>query len=403
MYIKRTLQERLRSASEWFRVVMVTGPRQVGKTSLMKHVMEPGRNYVTLDDLQARQLAQSDPLQFLQIYKAPLLIDEVQYAPQLFPYIKMIVDNDQTNGQYWLTGSQQFRLMKNVTESLAGRVALLDLQGLSQGEKAGDPTRGAFVPSHTITDTRVSKETDVNQIYAQILEGSFPAVFGKESSFRRDFYSSYVRTYIERDVRDISKVIHEHDFVTFLKVAAARTGQLLNYSDVARDVGVSVMTIKAWISILETCGLIYLLQPFYRNLTKRLTKTPKLYFLDTGLVCHLCGFTTMESVRDGIMDGALLETYAVSEILKSYWHNGETPHLTFYRDTDKREIDLIIEQQLIHPIEIKKTASPTQAHTKNFAVLEQLGVQVGTGAIVCLYPTASAISRQIRIVPLGLI
>jgi uncharacterized protein len=333
MYFKRTLSESLQKASKTFPIVFITGPRQVGKTTLLEQCSQEDRVYVTLDDTEIRALAKRDPALFFQRFKAPLLIDEVQYAPELFPYLKMIADKEKKTGIFWLTSSQQFHLMKNISESLAGRVALLDLQGLSQCEKFNKPVRFPFLPANNLEKV---VELDLKSVYEIILKGSYPALYAQENIDIKLFYSSYLRTYLERDVRDLLNISDEQKFVTFLKVAAARTGQLLNYADIARDVDVSQNTVKSWISILQTSGLIYLLQPYYTNITSRAIKTPKLYFLDTGLCCYLTGWSTSETLETSAMSGAIFETYVVSEILKSYWHNGKQPQLYFYREKEKK-------------------------------------------------------------------
>jgi predicted AAA+ superfamily ATPase len=399
MYFHRTLSKILRNATATFPVVLLTGPRQTGKTTLFEKNREQSRTYVSLDDPQVRGLAQTDPNLFLQTYKRPLFIDEVQYAPGLFPYIKMIVDREKKNGLFWLTGSQQFHLMKNVSETLAGRVAILELQGLSQSEKRFDPDSPPFLPDNL---QKRHRPTDVQQLYQRILHGSFPALFANENMDRSIFYASYLKTYIERDIHQLIRVVNEHAFLRFLKVTAARTGQLLNYSDMAKDVEVNMNTLKAWLSVLETSGLVYLLQPYHTNITNRVIKTPKLYFLDTGLCCYLSGWSNAEALSTGAMNGAILETYVVSEVLKSYWHNGKQPSCYFYRDKEKREIDLLIEQNgLLYPVEIKRTASPTTSHTKHFDVLAKLGIPIGKGAMVCLYEQAIPLNNMVNIIPVG--
>jgi len=399
MYLNRTLNETLQKANKTFPVVFITGPRQVGKTTLLEHCSQEDRVYVTLDDPQIRMFARKDPALFFQTYKPPLLIDEVQYVPELFPYIKMIADREKKMGLFWLTGSQQFHMMKNISESLAGRVAILDLQGLSQGEKFNKPFRLPFLPTNNLEKVA---DLDVKSVYELILKGSYPALYAQEGVDRRLFYSSYLRTYLERDVRDLLKVSDEQAFITFLKVAAARTGQLLNYADMARDVEVSQNTIKSWISILQTSGLIYLLQPYYTNITSRAIKTPKLYFFDTGLCCYLTGWSTSETLEASIMSGAILETYVVSEIIKSYWHNGKQPQIYFYRDKEKKEIDVLIEQDgKLYPIEIKKSATPTTKDIKNFSVLDSISKPRGQGAVICFSNNYLPLTEDVTVVPIS--
>ena len=399
MYFKRTLSESLKNTSKTFPVVFITGPRQVGKTTLLEHCSSEDRTYVSLDDPQIRILAKNDPALFFQRYKIPVLIDEVQYAPELFSYIKMIADKEKKQGLFWLTGSQQFHLMKNISESLAGRVAILDLQGLSQSEKFNKPFRPPFLPANNLEKVA---DLDLKSVYEIILKGSYPALYAREDIDRRLFYSSYLRTYLERDVRDLLKVSDEQKFVTFLKVAASRTGQLLNYADMARDVEVSQNTIKAWISILQTSGLIYLLQPYYNNITSRAIKTPKLYFLDTGLCCYLTGWNTPETLETGAMSGAIFETYIVSEIIKSYWHNGKQIQIYFYRDKEKKEIDILIEENgILYPVEIKKSANPTIRDIKNFSVLDSILKTKGQGAIICFSNNYLPLTSEVMTIPVS--
>ncbi|MDR1134134.1 MAG: ATP-binding protein [Synergistaceae bacterium] len=398
MFFERTLGRRLESINASFPIILITGPRQVGKTTLFEKYRSEDREYVSLDDLQERNMAQNDPALFLQMHKPPLFIDEVQYAPQIFPYLKMTCDRTRRKGLFWLTGSQQFRLMRNVSESLAGRVAILDLQGLSQAEKLRRRVTPVFSPDIEFAPPII----DAKGVFKLLARGSFPALYGDEAIASDLFYSSYVRTYIERDVRDLVKVTDEHAFLTFMRVLSARTAQLLNYTEVAGDVDVSVNTVKSWMSVLETSGLVYLLRPYFNNLTSRAIKTPKLYFMDTGLCCYLNGIKTAESAFDSPIGGALLETYVVSEILKSHWHNAQSPFLYFYRDRNQREIDLIFEQNgLVYPVEIKKSANPSARDIRNFAVLREIGKTPGKGAVVCLNDKIFPLNRDVNIIPAG--
>jgi predicted AAA+ superfamily ATPase len=399
MYFDRTLSNIVKNANLTFPVVLITGPRQVGKSTLFEKICEPDRTVLTLDDPKILALAKNDPALFLQTYKPPLFIDEIQYAPELFPYIKMAVDREKRKGMFWLTGSQPFHLMERVSESLAGRVAILELQGLSQAERFG--RQGiAFVPDTLHADNRPS--LPVNDVYELILKGSYPELNATPDMKRNLFYSSYLKTYIERDIRSLANITDERRFIQFISVVAARTAQLLNYDDMAKDVGASVNTIKMWISLLETSGLIYLLHPYHNNLTNRLIKTPKLYFLDTGLCSYLTGWDAIETISAGAMNGAFLETYVISEILKSYLHTGENANFYFYRDKEKREIDLLIERNgKYYPIEVKRSASPSNDDVRHFNVLEKLQIPAGKGAIVCLYEQLLPLNRDVDIVPIS--
>jgi hypothetical protein len=396
MYYKRTLSKSIRKAGDFFKVVLLTGPRQVGKTTLLEHIKEPGRAVVSLDEMDILSLAREDPALFFERFPPPVLIDEVQKAPGLFPHIKAAVDKSPKKGQFWLTGSHQFDMMKNVSESLAGRVAVLDLQGFSQAEKEGDDTRPAFMPDLPLNTRR--PVWGVEKTFDALVKGSFPQLF--DGTPPRLFYSSYVRTYIERDVRALVNIANGQTFLKFLKIAAARTGQLLNYNNMARDLEASVNTVKSWVSVLEATGLVFLLPPYYRNLTKRALKTPKMYFWDTGLCCYLTGITTGKMAMDHPICGALFETYAVSEILKSHWHNGERPFAHYYRDAAGVEIDLLLEAEgRLWPVEIKQTASPDAKMVRAFDVIPRN--ERGKGALVCLAPRFIPMNTEVNIIPMG--
>jgi len=403
----RTLARTLHAISASFPVLMLTGPRQVGKTTLLEMCAQDApRRYVTLDDLDARALAQSDPALFLQTWPAPVTIDEVQYAPQLFSAIKMQVDRAQTNGQFWLTGSQKFPLMRGMTESLAGRVAIVDLLGLSQAELNGRADASKpFVPTaEWVAHARqYAQPKPLMAVFERIWLGAYPRLHaqGDQAPLVRDvFYRSYIQTYIQRDVQDVLKVSDQTAFNRFLIAVAARTGQLLNVASLARAVDIDHKTAKAWLSVLETSGLVYLLQPYHSNLTKRLVKAPKLYFLDTGLAAYLTRWPNAASLEAGAMSGALLETWAVSEILKSYWHNGREAPLTFYRDADQQEVDLIVEAaDALHPVEIKKTASPSHNAKRHFTVLDKLNKSVGPGAVLCFVERDVPLSTEVTAIP----
>lgn len=405
MHKKRTLAATINQVSNTFPVLLLTGPRQVGKTTLLEDCAAQERRYVTLDDLEQRAIAQTDPALFLQIHNPPLIIDEVQYAPQLFGVIKMAVDKDKRPGSFWLTGSQKFHLMQGVVETLAGRIAILDMLGLAQIEMRDRAANSRpFLPTTEWIEHARSQATvmGIMDVYRTIWRGSFPKVALNDDAPRDIFYSSYIQTYIQRDVRALTRVGDEMAFARFLRAAAARTGQLINYADMARDVDVDMKTIKSWLSILETSGLVYMLQPYHNNVTSRLIKTPKLYFLDTGLCAYLTQWSTPETLEAGAMSGAILETYILAEIIKSYWHNGKSAHFYFYRDRDQKEIDLLIEQDgQLHPIEFKKSASPSLTAAKSFSALDKLGCVIGPGAVVCLKEIDVPLSRKVTAIPVG--
>ena len=410
MYLHRTIEQSVIDASGHFPVLLLTGARQVGKTTLLRHLGEQSatgqnRTYVTLDDPLVRSLAKQDPPLFMQRFPAPVLIDEIQYAPELLPHIKMAVDNDKRPGQFWLTGSQQFHVMKDVSESLAGRVAIIQLFGLSRQELQGQgKSQKPFIPDAELFRSRSANNQKLLELYTSIWRSSFPAL-AKDGGVDRDlFLSSYVQTYLKRDVRDLAQVGDEMTFLRFLRTCAARTGQLLNMSDMARDVGISPNTARKWLSILYASGIIHLLEPWFNNVTKRLVKSPKLYFLDTGLAAWLTEWSSPETLEAGAMSGAVLETWIFGELLKSWQHNGLRAPFYYYRDTDQKEIDLLIVQDgTVYPVEFKKTASPDKSMVRHFSVLQKLGMPVGTGAVFCLAQQALPLDRDTWSVPVGFI
>ena len=404
MYIERTIEKAIKQASNFFPVVLITGPRQIGKTTVFENYESKSRNYVSLDTLEEQELAKQDPRRFLERHQAPLLIDEIQYAPELFPYIKSIVDKEKKKGMYWITGSQQFNLMANVTESLAGRVGILNLQGFSQTEKDNMPDTLPFLPTEKLLKAKEKTNRVTKDIFHRILKGSYPALFKGSDKDWKLFYDSYMQTYIERDVKQIINVSNELMFANFMKVLAARTSQLLNYANIASEVGINETTVKSWLSILQTSGLIYLLHPYSNNLTNRVIKTPKVYFLDTGLACYLTKWNTSETLESGAFSGAILETYAISEILKSYWHNGESPAIYFYRDKDKREVDIILEENgKLYPLEVKQKTNPNADDTKNFVVLTQFKKEVAPGGVLCLAQTYLPLGKKDHSIPISYI
>lgn len=394
--------------SKQFPVLLITGPRQVGKTTMLKKLMgeeENGRVYVTLDNITDREMAKNDPAIFFQIYKPPVLIDEVQYAPELFPYIKMWVDEHQTPGDFWLTGSQLFKLMRGVQESLAGRVCLLSLFPLSQQEIQGNQT----VPFKIDLDALLAREKEIDSVttpalYRRIFDGGMPALMSGQYTDRRAVYSSYISTYIDRDVKELSGNIDSLKFMNFVTAAAALCGQMLNYKTIADTSDIDQKTAKSWLNILETLGIIFYLHPYSNNVLKRTVKTPKLYFYDTGLVCFLTKWSDAQTVMSGAMSGSLLENFVVSEIAKSYYNSGREPFFYYYRDKDMKEIDLVMEGDgKLYPMEIKKTATPSAKTTGVFSVLDKSPLERGTGALLCTAEKFGAFDRNNLIVPIWMI
>ncbi|MCM1193826.1 MAG: ATP-binding protein [Butyrivibrio sp.] len=405
-YITRNLESVVEQVTKEYPVVLVTGPRQVGKTTMLQKLMKgTGRGYVTLDDLNERNMAKTDPELFLQMHKPPVLIDEVQYAPELFTYIKINVDKNQQPGAFWLTGSQVFKLMRGVQESLAGRVAVLSLTSLSQAEIYGGTAEPFTLSLEALQARKEGREKgDTGDIFQRIYRGSMPAVVSGLNSNSRIFYSSYLSTYIERDVRELSDAVDSLKFLRFITAAAARCGQMLNTAEIARDADINQVQAKSWLGILETLGITFYLHPYSNNLLKRLIKTPKLYFYDTGLVCYLTKWSSAETLESGAMNGAILENYVVAEIRKTYLNAGREPFLYYYRDKDAKEIDIVLEHDgVLNPIEIKKTANPGVEPVRVFEVLDRSSVPRSKGAVVCMKSELSAIDRDNFIVPVWMI
>lgn len=405
-YIRRSLEKIVLQVTKEYPVVLLSGPRQVGKTTMLKKLMEgTERSYVSLDDLQERELARTDPELFLQLHKPPILIDEVQYAPELFPYIKLIVDKEQTKGDFWLTGSQVFSLMRGVQESLAGRVALLSLSSLSQTEAYGGQEQTfTLTPESLLSRKKGRKPADAEEIFKRIFKGSMPAIVSGDISSPGIFYSSYLSTYIERDVKSLSDTIDSLKFLRFITALAARCSQMLNISELARDAELNQKQVKDWLRILETLGILFYLYPYSNNLLKRLVKTPKVYFYDTGLVAYLTKWSSPETLASGAMSGAILENYVVSEIRKTYLNNGKEAFMYYYRDKDAKEIDLVLEQDgELHPIEIKKSANPAPEILRVFPVLDKSSLKRGNGAVICLKTELSAFNKENYIVPVWMI
>jgi len=403
MYVPRTLGSFVIKAAQQFPVVLLSGARQVGKTTLLKHLSDGERAYVTLDDPLVLSLAKTDPALFMQRFPPPVLIDEIQYAVELLPHIKMAADRAGQPGQFWLTGSQQFHLMRGVSESLAGRVAILNLLGLSRSELLGqgaDASPFMPTPEEIVRRSAQRSKLTLKELYWLIWRGALPAIALNAAMERDLFFSSYVQTYLQRDVRDLARVGDELAFLRFLRPTAARTGQLLNLADLARDADVAPNTAKGWLSILQTAEIVYLLEPYHTNVTQRLVKAPKLYFLDTGLAAYLTEWASPETLEAGAMSGPILETWIVAELLKSYWHAGRQPPFYFYRDKDQREIDLLLVQDgIIHPLEIKKTASPSREDVRHFVALERLDLPIGPGGVICLADQSLPLTAMAQSIP----
>lgn len=424
-YIKRAAEDTIMRISGQFPVLLVTGPRQVGKTTLLQRLAEAQqeegieRKYVTLDDPDVRYLAKTDPALFLQRYTPPVLIDEIQYATELLPYIKMSVDRSKRKGDFWLTGSQVFRLMQNVSESLAGRVGIISLLGLSDAEIYQEPS----IPYQTdaaglMERLQTRRPRGLNELYRRIFRGSMPELYAEEAMDWETYYRSYVATYLQRDIRDLAQVADEMQFYNFMTVVAAQTSKPVVYEEMASAAGITAPTAKKWLSILVSSHIIALVQPYHNNALKRVVRMPLLHFLDTGLAAYLLKWGNPEALERGAMSGAFFESHVFSEIYKSYLNAGKEPPIFYYRDKDQKEIDLLLYQNgMVFPIEIKKSASPGKTAIKNFTVLEPLmqeaetsfdgmealKVAVGTGNVICMANDLLPIDEKNWYVPAWLI
>ena len=405
-YIKRDIESRILSLTGEYSCILITGPRQVGKTTVLKQLMTDDREYVTLDDLQERRLARTDPAMFMQTHSLPIFIDEVQYAPELFSYIKIAIDNGAEPGAFWLIGSQTFRLMELAQESLAGRVAILHMTSLSQHEiyGTGNTTPFAVDLAQLKERRKTNAPADMKELYERIWKGSMPGLASGRFTDRDVFYSSYLQTYIERDVSELIERVDKMTFADFVRAAACRTGQLLNVHDIAMDVGVSDETAKRWLSVLERSDVIFYLRPYSNNLLKRTIKTPKMYFFDTGLVAYLTRYSSPEILANGAINGAILENYVVSEIRKTYFNDARDCLMWYYRDKESNEIDMVIESDgELHPLEIKRSVNPASEIVSAFSVLDKGSVPRGKGAIICMRPELSAVNSDNLIVPVWMI
>lgn len=419
-YIERSIENRLNELAKAFPVVMITGSRQVGKTTLLNNMLKKEHNkinYISLDNLSIRALAIEEPEIFLERYKAPLIIDEFQYAPNLLSYIKIIVDERRqehlenkevnANGLYYLTGSQVFHTMKSVSESLAGRVGMLELYPLSNREIEKKKDK-IFLPIYDELEKREkANRLDIDKLYEKILRGSYPELYSNENIEPKDFFETYIKTYIERDIRELIYVKDETKFLKFIESIAVRTGQELNINDISNSIEINNMTAQNWLSILVSTGLVYLLQPYSNNNVSRIVKRPKIYFMDSGLACFLAGYMDSTTLEKSAFNGAILETYVVTEIIKSFSNQGldSRKYLYYYRDNNGKEIDLlIIYNNKVYPLEIKKSYNPGKQAVKNFDVTQKFGLEIGHGGgVICLAKDIFPIDKNNNLIPIELL
>jgi len=406
-YINRSLERKFTRMSEFFKAILVIGARQVGKTTMLRYLAEGNsRTYVTLDNLMARNLARSDPVMFFQTYKPPIIIDEVQYAPELFSQIKIMCDESEEPGRFWLTGSQQFGTMKNVRETLAGRIVILELYSLSKNEKDGVSFGDDLDFSLTCLQSRQEKvqKNDVIRVFEHIWRGGMPQVINANNEQRQEYYNSYVDTYLMRDVADIGGVTDALRFSRFLSACAALVSAQTNYKTLADAAEISQPTAKEWLRLLESLGVIYLLRPYANNALNRLTKTPKMYFYDTGLAAHLSMWPTPITLMNGAASGHYYENYVVVELLKNYAYSQGKAVMSYYRDSNSKEIDVFVEHNaLVHPLEIKKSANPDRREVKKFSILDKISLEQGCGGIICMCEEVIPIDPKNCFIPCNLI
>ncbi|MBQ0009906.1 MAG: ATP-binding protein [Ruminococcus sp.] len=406
-YKSRDLERKFLKMNSFFKAVLVTGARQVGKTTMLKHLAEgTGRTYVSLDNSGARELAKSDPVLFFQTYKPPILIDEIQKAPELFEQIKIMCDASEDKGVFWMTGSQQYGMMKNVRETLAGRVGIVTLYSFSQREKAGITFEHELDFSLANLQDRQKKtpKNDIVTVFHHIWEGGMPQVFGADEEMRAEYYNSYIDTYLMRDIAEAGGITDEVRFQKFLRACAALVSEQVNYATLAEAADISQPTAKNWLEVLQGLGIVFLLMPYANNELKRLAKTPKLYFCDTGLCAFLSMWLTADALMVGAAGGHYYENYVVSELLKNYAYSAVKANLTYFRDSNAKEIDLFVEENgMIHPLEIKKSANPDRREVKKYQVLDKTAVPRGNGGIICMCEEPIPIDAENCLIPGNLI
>ncbi len=406
-YIKRSLERKFLKMSSAFKAVMVTGARQVGKSTMLKHLaQDTGRVYVSMDDADTRELANSDPKLFFQMYQPPVLIDEVQKAPALFEQIKILCDESNERGRFWLTGSQSKKLMKQAGDSLAGRIGILKMYSLSEKELEGRPNDipEDFSLSSLIQRSRSHPENNILDVYTRIWEGGMPDMILMDAELRREYWNSYIDAYLMRDAVDDNGIQDTEGFRKLLRACAAFSGELVNYNDLGNAAGVSGATAKEWVKVLQTMGIIFLLEPYFNNELKRMIKTPKLYFCDTGLCAFLSSWTSRDTLMNGAASGHYLENYVAAEMLRNSSYGEKKVNLNFYRDTNQKEIDLVMEMDgQLHPFEIKRAASPDKKAVRTFSLLEKSGKITGAGGIICMTAKPFPINEKNSMIPVNLL
>ena len=406
-YKSRELERKFLKMNRNFKAILVTGARQVGKTTMLKHLAEgTDRTYVTMDNMMARELAKSDPVLFFQTYKPPILIDEIQKAPELFEQIKIMCDESEEKGRFWITGSQQYKMMSQVRETMAGRIGILSLYSLSQREKAGilledEPD---FSLQALLERQKLFKRNNIIDVYKHIWTGGMPEIQEADSEIREEYYNSYIETYLMRDATEVGGISDTVKFNKFLTACAALISSQINYSTLAEAADISEPTTKNWLNVLQGLGIIYLLPPFENNELKRLVKMPKLYFCDTALCAYLSKWLSVETLMNGAASGHYYENYVVMEFVKTYAYSKAKANLSYYRDSNAKEIDIFIEENdMTHPIEIKKSANPNRREVKKYSVMDKTSLKRGEGGIVCMCEEVIPIDEDNCFIPSNII
>ena len=407
IYIKRALERKFLRMSSFFKAVLVTGARQVGKTTMLKHLAEEqNRTYVSMDNTMARALAKSDPVLFFQTYKPPIIIDEIQKAPELFEQIKIICDESEERGLFWLTGSQQYKMMQGIRETLAGRIGILELYSLSKNEIEGldFPNELDFSLPCLLQRQPLTKKNDIVDVFEHIWRGGMPDVLLADAEQRQEYFNSYIETYLMRDVSEEGGITDTVRFRKFLNACAALVAKQVNYKTLAEAAEISQPTAKEWVRLLQGLGIIYLLPPYANNELKRLSKTPKLYFCDTGLCAYLSMWLTRDTLMNGAVSGHYFENHVIIELLKSFAYAPSKANLTYYRDSNAKEIDVFVEENgVIHPLEIKKSANPDRREVKKYELLDKVKLERGSGGIVCMCEKVIPIDAKNCFIPCNLI
>ncbi|MDD2268092.1 MAG: ATP-binding protein [Eubacteriales bacterium] len=406
-YITRELERKFMKLNGFFKAILVTGARQVGKTTMMKHLSQgTDRTYVTMDNAMVRELAKSDPVLFFQTYKPPILIDEVQKAPELFEQIKVICDESEDTGLVWLTGSQQYEMMERVRETLAGRIGILELYSLSEREKNGLVFENDLDFSFETLRKRQAKmpKNNVIDVFNSIWQGGMPQVQGVDNELRQEYFNSYVDTYLMRDVTEAGGITDTVRFRKFLVGCASLVAEQVNYCTLAESADISETTAKAWLKVLSGLHIVYLLAPYSNNELKRLSKTPKLYFCDTGLCAYLSMWLTSDTLRNGAASGHYYENFVVMELVRNYAYSKSKANITYFRDSNAKEIDLFVEvNDTIHPLEIKKSSNPDRREVKKYNVIDKASLKRGNGGIICMCEEPIPIDSENCFIPSNLI